>query len=98
VSGNPVLYCTYFDCDIFVHCSQDALNGSFFVCVLQCGPTSLLAILQTLEKLRRDLQALCTLAEKDLQSSLLQDLFKNTICMLSNIQPFLDNLNQQAVR
>lgn len=66
--------------------------------VLQCGPTSLLAVLQTLGKLRRDLQALCALAEKDLQSSLLQDIINDTICLLSNIQPFLDNLNQQAVR
>jgi hypothetical protein len=66
--------------------------------MLQCGPTSLLAVLQTLGKLRRDLQALCALAEKDLQSSLLQDIIKDTICLLSNIQPFIDNLNQQAVR
>lgn len=68
------------------------------MCVLQCGPTSLLAVLQTLEKLRQDLQALCALAEKDLQSYLLQNLIQNTVCLLSNIQPFLDNLNQQAVR
>ena len=66
--------------------------------MLQCGPTSLLAVLQALGKLRRDLQALCALAEKDLQSSLLQDIITDTICLLSNIQPFLENLNQQAIR
>jgi hypothetical protein len=66
--------------------------------VLQCGPASLFAVLRTLGKLQRDLQALHALAEKDLQSSLLQDLIKDTICLLSNIQPFLDNLNEQAAR
>ena len=66
--------------------------------MLQCGPASLFAVLQSLGKLRRDLQALSALAEKDLQSSLLLNLIKDTICLLSNIQPFLENLNQQAAR
>jgi hypothetical protein len=66
--------------------------------VLQCGPASLCAVLQTLGKLQTDLQALSALAERDLQSSLLQDLIKDTVELLSNIQPFIQNLNQQATR
>jgi hypothetical protein len=64
----------------------------------QSGPASLCAVLRTLGKLQTDLQALSALAEQDLQSPLLQDLIKDTIQMLSNIQPFLQNLNQQAAR
>ncbi|GFG34869.1 hypothetical protein Cfor_10396 [Coptotermes formosanus] len=88
-----------------VHQLRELLDGipdvdrGLTTCLHQrCGPASLFAVLRTLGTLRRELQALHTLAEKDLQSSLLQDLIKDTICLLSNIQPFLDNLNQQAAR
>ncbi|XP_023724696.1 DNA mismatch repair protein Msh3 isoform X2 [Cryptotermes secundus] len=88
-----------------VHQLQELLDGipdidrGLTTCIHQrCGPSSLYAVLQTLGKLQTDLQSLSALAEQDLQSSLLQDLIKNTVQLLSNIQPFLQNLNPMAAR
>ncbi|XP_021933038.1 DNA mismatch repair protein Msh3-like isoform X4 [Zootermopsis nevadensis] len=88
-----------------VHQLQEILCGipdvdrGLTTCIHQrCGPATLYAVLQTLGKLQTDLQALSALAEQDLQSTLLQDLIKDTVELLSNIQPFIQNLNQQAAR
>lgn len=93
---STALLCMFYPWFFIANWSKDTVNR--FLCVLQCGPASLCAVLQTLGKLQTDLQALSALAERDLQSSLLQDLIKDTVELLSNIQPFIQNLNQQATR
>ncbi|XP_069699526.1 DNA mismatch repair protein Msh3-like [Periplaneta americana] len=75
------------------------IDRGLTTCIHQrIGPPSLCAVLRTLGKLQTDLESVCDFVDADLKSPLLQDLIKDALFNLSNIGPFLQNLNQQAAR
>ncbi|KAJ9584414.1 hypothetical protein L9F63_021234 [Diploptera punctata] len=49
-------------------------------------------------RLRTGLQVLCPPEEKGIKSALLQDLIKETVDLLVNVEPFLLNINEEVAR